>query len=124
MAMAPPGIEAKNVDLPSTPEAWLKVRAPRIPTMNTETVAARIAGKFPARAATNGGVKESETAEPRITWPTWRAYGGEDMRTPSRLSAATPTIGPIIQGIGVRSRAQMYPAGMPTSSARLIAGSR
>jgi hypothetical protein len=55
--MAPPGIEAKNVDFPSTPEARLKVNAPRPPTKKTETVAAAIAGKLAPNSATTVGVK-------------------------------------------------------------------
>ena len=57
MAIAPPGIEAKKVDFASTPDALLKVSAPNMPPINTEMVAAMIAGKLPANAATTGGVK-------------------------------------------------------------------
>src|SRR3972149_11986443 len=102
--MAPPGIEAKKVDFPSTPEARLRVSAPSPPTRNTATVAARMAEKLAPNVATTVGVKYSDTAEPRITCPIWRAQGGECMGTPSKLSVATAIIGPIIQGIGVCRR--------------------
>ena len=39
-----------------------------------------------------------------MTCPICRAKGGECMLTPSKLSAATATIGPIIHGIGVASK--------------------
>jgi hypothetical protein len=57
MAMAPPGIEAKKVDFRSTPEIWLRINAPSAPIKKTAIVAATIAGKFPASAATTVGVK-------------------------------------------------------------------
>src|SRR5262249_56531519 len=57
IAIAPPGIEAKNVDFPSTPEARLKVNAPRPPTKKTATVAAAMAGKGAAKPARTAGVK-------------------------------------------------------------------
>jgi len=50
-------MEAKKVDFASTPDALLKVSAPKMPTKNTETVAARMGGTLPASAATTGGVK-------------------------------------------------------------------
>jgi hypothetical protein len=57
MAIAPPGIEAKKVDFRSTPETWLSINAPSAPIKKTAMVAATIAGKLPASAATTGGVK-------------------------------------------------------------------
>jgi len=45
------------VDFPSTPEARLRVNAPSPPTRKTATVAARMAGKLAADAATTVGVK-------------------------------------------------------------------
>ncbi len=47
---------------------------------------------------------EDPAARPDNTCPICRAKGGECMRMPIRLSAATAIIGPIIQGIGVCRR--------------------
>ena len=44
------------------------------------------------------------------------------MRTPSRLSDATATIGPIIHGIGACRRSNRNPAGIPRARARSMPG--
>jgi hypothetical protein len=51
-------------------------------------------------------------------------YGGECICTPIKFNVETATIGPIIQGIGVSSRSNTYPAGIPTANALKTPGSR
>jgi hypothetical protein len=78
MAMAPPGIEAKNVGFRSTPETRLKINAPSAPIKKTAIVAARIAGKLPARAATTVGVnrryRRTEDYLTQMTCIGWRMH--------------------------------------------------